>query len=76
MTAIINALTALNQSLDNLEAAAVQQEQKAIKIQQQDLFNGASATANGNGHYNIDPALIASKLDVTIERIEQILREG
>ena len=79
MTAILNALTALNQSLENLEIAAATQEQKALKLQQQDLFNGSAMSANGsngNGHYSVDPAILAKKLDITIERIEQVLREG
>lgn len=65
MTAILNALTALNQSLDKLETAAVEQEQKVLRAHQQDLFNSA-----------IDPALLAQKLDIAIERVEQVLREG
>ncbi len=80
MTAIATAISALNQSLDNLESAAIEQEQKALKLQQQDLFNGAPATngngANGHNGMGIDPAVLAQKLDVTIERVEQILREG
>ncbi|MCB9991828.1 MAG: hypothetical protein H6867_10770 [Rhodospirillales bacterium] len=68
MTAILDALTALNTSLDKLEIAAAQQEQKTLQTQQQDLFGG--------GYNMIDPAILAQKLDVTIERIEQVLREG
>lgn len=77
MSAILEALNSLNQSLDNLEAAAELVEQKNIQISQQDLFNGdTNGAANGNGHHAIDPAILANKLDVTIERIEEILREG
>ena len=75
MTSIFDALTALNQSLGNLEGAAVQQEQKALRMQQQDLFGGTQPT-NGNGQYSVDPAILAQKLDITIERIEQVLKEG
>lgn len=77
MTAIVNALINLNQSLENLESAAVEQEQKALKLQQQDLFGAAARPKNGNGHhFAVNPAVLAQKLDITIERVEQILREG
>ncbi len=78
MSAILNALSVLDRSLGNLEDAAIAQEQKALKLQQQDLFNGATNgyESNGNGHMNVDPAVLAQKLDITIERIEQVLREG
>ena len=68
MTAIINALTSLNQSLEKLENVAIEQEQKTLKMKQQDLFVENQIT--------IDPALLARKLDTTIERIELLLREG
>lgn len=74
MSAILNALMALDRSLDNLEGAALQTERKAMRLHQQDLFNGASAMANGRG--KIDPSMIAGKLDIAIERVEQMLREG
>ena len=83
MTAILNALSVLNQSLEKLENAAIEQEQKTLQLQQQDLFGGAPAqngAKNGHGDVNgfpvVDPAILAQKLDVTIERVEQILREG
>ena len=75
MTTIANAISALNQSLDKLENAAVEQE-KARKSAQQDLFTNGGPAANGNRHLAIDPAVLAKKLDVTIERVEQLLREG
>ena len=77
MTAIASAISALSQSLENLESAASAQEQKALKLQQQDLFNAKPVNGNSsNGHHMVDPAILAKKLDVTIERIEQVLREG
>ncbi len=80
MTVILDALAILEQSLEKLESAAVAQEQKALQMQQQELFAASSAAnghTNGNGHHiAIDPAILAQKLDVTIERIEQVLREG
>lgn len=75
MSAILNALMALDQSLDNLESAALQSERKASRLHQQDLFNGLSASANGS-RLGIDPAMLAGKLDIAIERVEQMLREG
>lgn len=78
MTAILEALTFLDQSLDKLEkVATAAQEQKSLK--QQDLFGQAagSLVKNSSGNViHIDPAALAKKLDVTIERIEQVLREG
>ncbi|PJB71186.1 MAG: hypothetical protein CO093_05895 [Alphaproteobacteria bacterium CG_4_9_14_3_um_filter_47_13] len=66
--AIFDALNALNQSLQNLEAIAAEQEKKAYKIGQTDLFSGTRTS--------LDPALIAQKLDITIERVEKLLAEG
>jgi len=76
VTAILNALMALDRSLDNLENAAMDTEHKAAKYQH-DLFNSVS-TANGNGHAHngFDPAFLAGRLDIAIERVEQMLREG
>ena len=87
VTTIVNAISALTQSLDKLETAASEQvikseqaQKKAALAGQQDLFNGnghkSNGVANGNGAIAIDPALLAKKLDVTIERVEQLLKEG
>jgi len=73
VTAIINALVALDQSLNGLESAAFEQQRKTVKAQQQDLFNGASTHANGN---SIDRAMLAGKVDMAINKLEQMLREG
>lgn len=79
MTAIVNAISALNQSLEKLESVASDKE-KVLKASQQDLFNNgshANGVANGNSSsIAIDPAVLAKKLDVTIERVEQLLREA
>ena len=75
MTALIEALTRLNKSLENLEYVATEQEQKVVQLKQQELFAEEQA-ANGNGQAAIDPALLAKKLDVAIERVEQVLQEG
>lgn len=73
---IEQALSGLTQALDNLERAAAVQEQKILKIRQQELFNG-NANGGKNG-YNIgvDPALLAQRLDVAIEKVEKVLAEA
>jgi len=78
VSAIVESLNQLNQALEKLETAAAQQEQKALKIRQQDLFGQAAANVSGNGvkKHLVDPAILAQKLDVAIERVEQVLKEG
>lgn len=79
MSAILDALNNLNQSLDRLDTAASEvAEQNILRVNQQEMFNGtANGAVNGNhGADSIDPAILAGKLDITIERIEEILREG
>lgn len=74
MTNILEALNKLDQSLGHLENACEKQE-RAVSAQkaaapmssQHDLFGGAQ---------QIDPAFLAQKLDVAIERVETVLREG
>lgn len=63
MTDILKALAALNRSLENLESAAHEKKRKIAN--QRDLFGGMSGSA-----------LLAKKLDVAIERVQQVLREG
>jgi hypothetical protein len=76
MSDIQNALGGLWQALENLDKAAGKQEQKALKIRQQELFgNPRAAAAPANG-IKIDPALLSQRLDLAIEKIEQVLREG
>lgn len=80
MSAIIQALSQLNGSVNKLEAAAVQIEKtravskKKNSSPQIDLF--AAPAANQRGTYVADPAALARKLDVAIEKVEQILREA
>lgn len=70
MSAIRSALSDLNTMIEKLESKVALQEEKAQD--QHELFEKNPA----NGNIGIDPALLAQKLDVTIERVEQILREG
>lgn len=79
MSAILQAVTRLNGAVSNLEKAAAAQEKsrsaskKAPATAQIDLF---AAPANQRGKYVADPAALARKLDVAIEKVEQILREA
>jgi signal recognition particle receptor subunit beta len=80
---IINALKRLNQSLEKLESAAVEQENRVLQINQQDLFSAGAPPVNQNATteeaasgYAVDPALVARKLDLAIEKVEKLLREA
>lgn len=70
MSSIRNALENLNMMVEQLENRVAQHEIRAE--QQQELFDKQAA----NGNSGIDPELLARKLDVTIEQVEQLLREG
>ena len=87
MSDIKQALGRLNESLDNLEAAARQaqgkfqkmQQKVAAQVPQRDLFALAGAANGTTGqveYLSFDPALLARKLDIAIEKVEQVLREG
>jgi len=73
VSVIQNALIELNAKLESLEEVAASHEARAARI-------GDAAIVNGNGKSNgkhvIDSVMFAQKLDVAIERIEQVLREG
>ena len=81
MSALLQAVSRLNGAVSNLEQAAVAQEKaraaagKKKSSPQIDLFAQPSA-ANQRGKYVADPAALARKLDVAIEKVEQILREA
>ena len=80
MSAILQAVSRLNGAVGKLEAAVVQQEKgrtsgKKTPAGQIDLFATPTA-ANQRGKYVADPAALARKLDVAIEKVEQILREA
>ena len=71
MASIQNALGQLFDSLERLETTAGKQEQKTVRgrrQEQQDLFTGMASA------FVVDPALVARKLDGTIEKIEKLLR--
>lgn len=72
MSSIRNALENLNAMVEQLETNVAEQE---VRVQeQQELFE--KQAANGNSDAGIDPELLARKLDVTIEQVEQLLKEG
>lgn len=81
MSTILHSLSKLDQALEKLETATEQQKRMAQKPGTNDLFSAAS---NGNnrmavvagGQQLIDAAILAKKLDIAIERVEQVLREG
>ena len=82
MSAILQAVSRLNGAVSKLEVAVVQQEKaarasslKKSTAGQSDLFS-APAAANQRGKYVADPVALARKLDVAIEKVEQILREA
>lgn len=81
MSAILQAVSHLNGAVSKLESAVVAQEKnravvkKSSAIAQTDLF-AAPVAANQRGKYVADPAALARKLDVAIEKVEQILREA
>ena len=83
MSAILQAVTRLNGAVSKLEVAVVQQEKnrvsagkKAAALPQTDLFAAPVVAANQRGKYVADPAALARKLDIAIEKVEQILREA
>ncbi len=78
MSTLLNALSELERSVDELESSESRMKDSIARaIQsagQQDLFAGGAGAANGNPAP--DPAVLAQKLDVAIERVEEVLREG
>ncbi|QQG35464.1 MAG: hypothetical protein HYS17_07925 [Micavibrio aeruginosavorus] len=83
MSAILQAVSRLNGAVSKLEAAAIVAQEKnrslsrkSVGTQQADLFAQPLAANAQRGKYVNDPAALARKLDVAIERVEQILREA
>lgn len=87
MSAIYDALVRLNGMVENLEGRLVQHEKAVQELRQQKVASGAqpdlfSKPANRNGASmlqgasGIDPSILASRLDIAIEKVEQVLREG
>ncbi len=89
MSEIKQALGRLGVALDNMEAAARHAQARVQKLQvkaaagapQRDLFavggQGAMNATTGQVEYlTFDPTVLARKLDLAIEKVEQVLREG
>ncbi len=92
MSAIYDRLIHLNESVIALEKAAELPAKKMQEVQAKlqdskkrpgktpppDLFSMTSPAANKNavGPVAYDPALAARKLDLAIEKVEKVLREG
>lgn len=89
MSDIKQALGRLSAALDNMEAAARHAQGRVQKLQtkaaanvpQRDLFavagQGAINGTTGQVEYlTFDPTILARKLDIAIEKVEQVLREG
>lgn len=73
MSAILDALVKLEESIGKLEGAAGHVE-TALAGQQRDMFGGNPApAANGNG---IDAGMVAEKLDSAIAQMETVLQES
>jgi ribosome recycling factor len=70
VSAIRSALTDLNSIVEKLEGSVAVHEEKVQE--QHELFEKSAANAN----VGVDPAILAQKLDVTIQRVEEILKEG
>ncbi len=70
MSAVKRAVQSLNHSVSRLEAAAQKQSQKIVQLRamppQTDLFAAAAAPSS----------LLARKLDLAIEKVEQLLQEA
>lgn len=89
MSEIKQALGRLSAALDNMEVAARHAQGKVQKLRtkaatatpQNDLFavagQGAINGTTGQVEYlTFDPTILARKLDLAIEKVEQVLREG
>ena len=74
MSAILDALVKLEQSIGSLEGAAAHVE-STLAGEQRDMFGGgkSAAAANANG---LDANIVAEKLDNAIAQMETVLQEG
>ena len=78
MSAIKQALEKLNTSLNDLETSVGSLERN-LTGEQRDMFGHPPAVNENTGETNgaaIDAALVAQRLDIAIERVEQVLSEA
>jgi len=73
MSALLQALENLNGSLNNLESSVTGLEHN-LAGEQRDMF-GHPPASNENDTA-IDAAMVAQRLDIAIERVEQVLTEA
>ncbi len=72
---LYQALENLNGSLNNLESTVTGLE-SSVAGQQRDMFGYPSDSPASNENAKIDPAVVAQRLDIAIERVEQVLSEA
>lgn len=70
---IMNALGALNATIEKLDSIANKQEEKILELKQQDLFGATIANDSG---VSVDTEVVVRKLDDMIENVERVLSEG
>ena len=78
MSALQQALEKLNGSLNNLESTVTGLEHN-LAGQQRDMFGHPAASNENDTDVNgkaIDAAMVAQRLDIAIERVEQVLSEA
>jgi len=78
MSALQQALEKLNGSLDNLESSVGSLE-VTLAGEQRDMFGVPTPSNENDTNTNgaaIDAALVAQRLDIAIERVEQVLSEA
>lgn len=82
-TAILNALSGLDEVIDRLEQNMTRREKEtkstvSKKSGQPDLFSvpHPSQPRTGGTVVTLDSAVLARKLDVAISRVEELLKEG
>jgi len=78
LSALQQALDKLNGSLSNLESSVGSLEQ-TLAGEQRDMFGVPTASNENVTETNgqaIDAALVAQRLDIAIERVEQVLSEA
>lgn len=77
MSALLEAIAMLEQSVDGLERAAKKVQTRMVEINQNGVQHDMFAASVSTTHVGaIDPAVLARKLDIAIERVEQVLKEG
>lgn len=71
MSDIVSIINGLGGAIERLESAAMQQEQKLLHLQQQDLFSDSDTVRPA-----LDRDAVASKLDSAIQKVELLLQEA